>query len=164
MLTIRLSRTGKRKFPSYRIVVQDSHRDPWSPAIEIVGTYNPLGKDEKNKIILKPDRITHWLSQGAKPSATVFNLLLDAKLVSGEKVSSVSITKKRTAKLEQRAIENKAREDETKAKAKAAQEAKIKAEQEAKEAQKVEEVVQTPTDTETSSEQVSRPANQVDAK
>jgi ribosomal protein S16 len=40
MLTIRLSRTGKSKQPYYRVVVQEKGRDPWSPAVEIIGNLN----------------------------------------------------------------------------------------------------------------------------
>ena len=79
MLTIRLSRIGKKKQPQYRIVLQESHRDPWSPAKEILGNYNP--RAEKDGVTLKEERITYWLSQGAKPSATVHHLLLAAGLI-----------------------------------------------------------------------------------
>ncbi|PIX62299.1 30S ribosomal protein S16 [Candidatus Uhrbacteria bacterium CG_4_9_14_0_2_um_filter_41_50] len=125
MLTIRLSRTGKKKAPSYRIVLQENHRDPWSPAIEVLGTYNP--RAEKDGIVLKEDRIKYWLKHGVQPSNTVHNLFVDAKLMEGEKLSSVTITKRRSAKLGEKVAAEKAKAEETKAKA---------AEAKAKEAEK----------------------------
>jgi small subunit ribosomal protein S16 len=83
MLVIRLSRVGKKKQPSYRLVVQDKRKDPWGKSFEIVGTYNP--RTNPKTIILKEDRIKEWLSKGAQPSATVNNLLVDAKIIAGEK-------------------------------------------------------------------------------
>ena len=53
MLVFRLSRTGKKKQPYYRIVIQDKHRDPWSPAIEVVGTINPRLVDRKENVFDK---------------------------------------------------------------------------------------------------------------
>lgn len=116
MLTIRLSRIGKRHAPQYRIVLQENHRDPWSPAIEVLGNFNPAAKE--NQVTLKAERITYWLENGAQPSNTVHNMLVDAKLVKGEKVGTVSITKKRAKKL----AEEKAERDAKEAEAKAAQE------------------------------------------
>ena len=107
MLTIRLSRTGKKKAPSYRIVLQENHRDPWSPAIEVLGTYNP--RAEKDGIVLKEDRIKYWLKHGVQPSNTVHNLFVDAKLMEGEKLSSVTITKRRSAKLGEKVAAEKAK-------------------------------------------------------
>ncbi len=86
MLIIRLSRTGKRKKPSYRLIVQDKKKDPWSKAVELLGTYNPA---QKNKpIFLKKERIIYWLSQGAKTSATVHNLLVNQNIISGKKIKA----------------------------------------------------------------------------
>lgn len=97
MLTIRLSRTGKKKQPYYRIVLQESNRDPWSPAIEVVGNYNP--RLEKKDAVLNDERIAYWLSKGAQPSATVRNLFIDRGLMKGEKLRKVSITAKRAKKI-----------------------------------------------------------------
>lgn len=97
MLTIRLSRTGKKKQPYYRISLQESNRDPWSPAIEVLGNYNP--RLEKADAVLNEERITYWLSKGAQPSATMRNLLIDRGLLKGEKVRKVTITAKRAKKI-----------------------------------------------------------------
>ncbi len=132
MLTIRLSRTGKKKQPQYRIVLQESHRDPWSPAKEILGRYNP--RAEKDNIILDEERIKHWLSVGAKPSATVHNILVNAGIIKADKQGVVTISKKRTAKMEGKKAEKAEKEIEAKEAAKAAKEAeKAKATEEKEE-------------------------------
>lgn len=83
MLAIRLTRVGKKKQPTFRLVVQDRARDPWGKAIDIVGHYNP--RTTPKTVVLKADRIAHWLSKGAQPSPTVYNILVDQKLITGEK-------------------------------------------------------------------------------
>lgn len=97
MLTIRFSRVGKTKAPIYRIVVQPKHRDPWSPAIEILGHYNP--QKNPKEIVVKGDRVKHWLSQGAQASDSVWNLMVDQKIIEGEKRSTTHISKTHAAKL-----------------------------------------------------------------
>ncbi|MEA3248827.1 MAG: 30S ribosomal protein S16 [Patescibacteria group bacterium] len=92
MLVIRLSRVGKKKQPTYRIVVQEKQRDPWGTSVEIVGNYNPL--TEPKTIVLKEDRIKHWIAQGAQPSDTVHNLLVDAKVISDSKRRATTHDKK----------------------------------------------------------------------
>ncbi|MBI2990469.1 MAG: 30S ribosomal protein S16 [Candidatus Magasanikbacteria bacterium] len=98
MLTIRLQRLGKRKQPSYRLVVSEKTRDPQAKSLEILGFYNPI---QKPKLLeLKKDRIKHWIGLGAECSNTIFNLLVKEGLLSGEKRKSIRISKKRTASLE----------------------------------------------------------------
>ena len=69
MLTIRLSRIGKKKKPFYRVVVTESSRPRDGRFVEVVGTYDPLKKPAEVK--LDAERIKHWLSRGAQPSDTV---------------------------------------------------------------------------------------------
>ena len=73
MLAIRLTRVGKRKKPTYRVVVIEKRRARDSEFIEVVGTYNPLKHPAEIK--LKADRIAYWMSQGAQPSDTVRSFL-----------------------------------------------------------------------------------------
>ena len=70
---IRLKRMGSKKRPFYRIVVADSRSPRDGRFIESVGTYNPLTEPET--VTLKEDQIMSWLNNGAKPSATVKNIL-----------------------------------------------------------------------------------------
>lgn len=83
MLTIRLSRVGKKKQPSYRLIVSEKGRDPWGTHLEILGQYDPLAKPKK--IAFNADRIKYWMSKGAQLSATVNNLLIDQKIIEGTK-------------------------------------------------------------------------------
>ena len=83
MIVIRLTRVGKRKQPTYRLVVQEKHRDPWGKAFEIVGHYNP--RSIPKTVVLKEDSIKAWIAKGAQPSPTVHNLLVDAKVIAGAK-------------------------------------------------------------------------------
>ncbi len=86
MLTIRLSRVGKKKLPSYRLIVSEKARDPWGTHLEILGQYDPMAKPRK--IAFNADRIKYWISKGAQTSATVRNMLIDLKIIEGEKVKA----------------------------------------------------------------------------
>ena len=75
-LRIRLARGGAKKHPYYRIVVADSRMPRDGRFIERVGSYNPmLPKDHSDRIVLKEERIRHWLSVGAQPSDRVARFL-----------------------------------------------------------------------------------------
>ena len=83
MLVIRFFRVGNKKQPSLKIVVTDKRRPPSGGRfVEEVGFLNPLTK-EKN---LKAERIKHWISKGAKPSDSVYNLLIKEKVLEGKKI------------------------------------------------------------------------------
>lgn len=83
MLVIRFLRVGKKNQPSFKIVVTDKRRPPRSGLfVEEVGFYNPLTKEK----VLKKERIKYWMSVGAKPSNTVYNLLVKEKILEGKKV------------------------------------------------------------------------------
>ena len=78
LLTIRLARIGKKKQPSYRIVVIEKTRRRNGRFVEIVGHYNPLTKPAA--IRLDKERIQHWLSCGAQPSETVRSFIRKEKI------------------------------------------------------------------------------------
>ncbi|KPJ57248.1 hypothetical protein AMJ49_01410 [Parcubacteria bacterium DG_74_2] len=83
MLVIRLFRIGKKNQPSFKIVVADKRNPPKSGRfIEEVGFWNPLTKEK----ILNEKRIKYWLSVGAKPSASIQNLLISEKIIEGKKI------------------------------------------------------------------------------
>jgi small subunit ribosomal protein S16 len=79
---IRLRRTGATKRPNYRLVVADSTSPRDGRFIEIVGHYNPLV--DPAEVVVKADRIRHWLSVGAKPTDTVERLLKKSGVLTGE--------------------------------------------------------------------------------
>lgn len=76
MLRIRLSRVGKKKQPSYRLVVTDKRNPRDGAHVEIVGHIDPLTNPAT--VTLKEDRIVHWLKVGAQPSETAAKLLTKA--------------------------------------------------------------------------------------
>lgn len=79
---IRLSRGGAKKRPFYTIVVTDKRSPRDGRFIERVGTYNPmLAKDHPERVVLKAERIQHWLSTGAQPSDRVARFLGQAELI-----------------------------------------------------------------------------------
>ena len=86
MLTIRLTRVGKKKEPFYRLIISDKRRDPWGHALEILGSFNPKAKERV--AILKTDRIKYWLSVGAQTSSTVHNLFVDQKILDEAKIKN----------------------------------------------------------------------------
>jgi small subunit ribosomal protein S16 len=72
MLKIRLARGGAKKRPYYSIVVADSHSARDGRFIEKVGSYNPLlPKDHAERLVVKAERITEWMSKGAQPTDRV---------------------------------------------------------------------------------------------
>lgn len=108
MVSIRLSRKGKKKQPTYRIVVQESTKDPWGDYLENLGHYNPLTKPKT--LVVKKERVLHWIANGAQPSDTVWNLLVGEGIITGEKRRTVSISKKRKTKLDAEAAKRKEKE------------------------------------------------------
>jgi small subunit ribosomal protein S16 len=69
VLMIRLSRTGARKQPQYRVVVIEKERARNGRPVEVVGTYNP--RTNPASIELKRERIDYWVAKGAKMSDRV---------------------------------------------------------------------------------------------
>ncbi len=81
MLNIRLSRVGKRNHAQYKIVVAEKSAPVKGRFVEQVGSYDPHSK----QIVLKKERVEHWLSQGVACSDTVYNLLVKEGVISGPK-------------------------------------------------------------------------------
>jgi small subunit ribosomal protein S16 len=77
---LRLMRMGKTKQPTYRLVAADSRSPRDGRFIEIVGSYAPRQQDN-NKVVLKEDRVTRWLQEGAQPTDRVRRILEGAGLM-----------------------------------------------------------------------------------
>ncbi len=73
MVRIRLRRVGRKKQPSYRVVVTDARSPRDGRYIEIIGFYNP--RTEPATMTLKEERALHWLSVGAQPSEAVRRIM-----------------------------------------------------------------------------------------
>ncbi|HET8842897.1 MAG TPA: 30S ribosomal protein S16 [Ktedonobacteraceae bacterium] len=70
---IRLKRVGKKKAPSYRVVVADSRSPRDGRIIENIGWYNPLV--EPSAIHIDEEKALGWLKNGAQPTDSVASLL-----------------------------------------------------------------------------------------
>ena len=73
MVRIRLMRVGKRKQPSYRVVVADSRSPRDGRIIESIGHYHP--RQEPSLVSIDTDRAQYWIDRGAQPSDQVRKLL-----------------------------------------------------------------------------------------
>lgn len=91
MVAIRLARIGKKNHPTYRIVVSDRQKDTVGTYLEQLGTFDP--HQTPSTIVLKEDRVKHWLSVGAQPSSSVYNLLVEKGVLAGPK-RVVAVAKK----------------------------------------------------------------------
>ena len=94
MLTIRLTRKGKKNQPFFRVVVIDKRRSSkGGRAVEELGYVNPLTK--KNS--LNKERVLHWLKVGAKASPRVHNLLVTEKIIDAKKINVFKAKKSKEA-------------------------------------------------------------------
>ena len=73
MVKIRLMRVGKRKQPSFRVVVADQRSPRDGRIIEAIGHYGP--RQDPSEIVIDSERAVFWLERGAQPSNTVRKLL-----------------------------------------------------------------------------------------
>jgi small subunit ribosomal protein S16 len=76
---IRLKRVGKKKAPSYRVVVADSRSPRDGRIIENLGWYNPLV--EPSAIHIDAEKALSWLNEGAQPTESVTSLLKRAGIM-----------------------------------------------------------------------------------
>jgi small subunit ribosomal protein S16 len=77
MLKLRLKRTGRKRSPSYRLVIMENTFRRDGRPIEEVGYYNPITKQYK----FNTEKIKKWLNYGAKPTQTVLTLLKKSEII-----------------------------------------------------------------------------------
>lgn len=70
---MRLIRMGKKKQPSYRVVVVDGRSPRDGRYIEQIGRYDP--RQEPSLIEIDNEKAMKWLARGARPSERVEKLL-----------------------------------------------------------------------------------------
>ena len=88
MLTIRLTRKGKKNQPFFRVVVIDKRKTAsGGRAVEDLGYVDPLNKRKS----FKKERILYWISKGAKPSESIHNFLVSEKIIDAK---SINVSKK----------------------------------------------------------------------
>jgi small subunit ribosomal protein S16 len=71
---IRLMRVGKKKQPTYRVVVADSRSPRNGRFIEIIGQYEP--RSEPSGFNVDASKALAWLEKGAQPTEQVLKLLV----------------------------------------------------------------------------------------
>jgi small subunit ribosomal protein S16 len=79
LLKIRLSRVGKKKQPTYRVVIADARAPRDGKYVEIVGSYNP--RTEPDTFVIDEDKVRGWLAKGAQPTMRMQKLLARQGLV-----------------------------------------------------------------------------------
>ena len=126
-LKIRLARGGAKNRPYYRVVIADSRMPRDGRYIERVGSYNPmLEHGDENRLVIREDRVKHWLSVGAQSTDRVQRLLAQAGLVEAKPRREQTKQDKPKAKALERIQE---KEESAKAAAEAAAEAAAPAEE-----------------------------------
>lgn len=74
MLVIRLTKMGRKGEAKYRIVVKEKRSKRDGRAVATIGWYEKRAGGVVRKDI-NQQQVSHWLSQGAKPSPTVAKIL-----------------------------------------------------------------------------------------
>ena len=82
---IRLKRMGKKKQPSYRVVVADSRAPRDGRIIESIGRYDP--RQEPSLVEIDNERAKYWLGNGAQPTERAQKLLEISGVMATSKVS-----------------------------------------------------------------------------
>jgi len=74
---IRLRRVGRKKQPSYRIVVAESTAPRDGAYVDSVGFYNP--RRQPAELVLDLEKVDYWLARGAQPTETAASLIRKAR-------------------------------------------------------------------------------------
>jgi small subunit ribosomal protein S16 len=134
---IRLMRMGKKKQPTYRVVVADGRSPRDGRYIEILGQYRP--REEPSFFSVDDEKVLGWLHQGAQPSDQVHRLLVSSGIwerYESDRKSESRAVKTARAKAKGAAAARADQEAQAKAaadvEAKAAAEARAAADAEAK--------------------------------
>ncbi len=124
---IRLMRMGKKKQPTYRVVVADGRSPRDGRYIEILGQYRP--REEPSFFSVDDEKVLGWLREGAQPSDQVHRLLVNAgiweRYESDRKSESRAV---KTAKAKAKGAQAAKADRDAQAKATAEAEAKATAE------------------------------------
>jgi len=80
VVRIRMKSFGRRHRPFFRICAMDSRTGRDGRAIEELGHYDPMARNDSARSVLKVSRIRYWLSVGAQPSEKVAAILRRANV------------------------------------------------------------------------------------
>ena len=86
---IRLRRMGKKKQPTYRVVVADARSPRDGRIIESIGRYDP--RRDPSLVEINNERARYWLGTGAQPTDRVQKLLEISGAVTQPKVSRAGV-------------------------------------------------------------------------
>ena len=75
VVRLRMRRTGRRNCASFRLGAFDGRCRRDGRCLEILGFYDPKAKTPEKQLVVKAERVKHWLSVGAQPSVKVAALL-----------------------------------------------------------------------------------------
>lgn len=108
MLAIRMQRTGRKGYPTYRVIVQEAHRQPTSGrVVASIGSYNPHTKEST----LDKEKAEYYLKNGAQPSDRVVKLLQAEKVALPAWVSAADTTKQKSIKNAEKLRKNRPAEE-----------------------------------------------------
>lgn len=107
MVKIKLSRTGRKNYATYRLIVTEARSKLVSKPIEFIGHYNPHTKD----LEVKKERAEYWLSVGAQPSDTIERLFVKAGVLKVVNKNGKKFSKKPGKKAVERAEAKSAKEE-----------------------------------------------------
>lgn len=105
-VTIRLSRTGRKNQPTFKLVVSNTRDKRNGKFIDVLGHYNPF--DPKQKFSYDKEKMEKWKKQGAFVTTAV------SKLIDGKYEFVKYDPKKIKAEKEQKAQEAKEKSQEAK--------------------------------------------------
>ncbi len=74
---MRLTRTGAKKAPTYRVIVADSRSPRDGRFIEELGHFNP----RTDEVVIDAEKAKKWIATGAQPTDTVRALLKKSNII-----------------------------------------------------------------------------------
>ncbi len=108
-LKIRLARHGAKKRPFYWIVLADARSPRDGRFIEKLGTYNPfMPQDSEQRLVIKEERVKHWLGMGAQPTDRVAKFFADKGYIEARARAEQTKKPQPKAKAQERAKERAA--------------------------------------------------------
>lgn len=108
MLAIRMQRTGRKGYATYRVVVQEAHRQPTSgKVVANLGSYNPHTKE----VSLDKEKAALFLKNGAQPSDRVVKLFQSEKVALPAWVKAAATDKQKAVKSLEKLRRNQPKEE-----------------------------------------------------
>lgn len=114
MLTIKLSKLGKKNKKVFRVIISEKGRDPYGNSLEILGAYDQFHK----KLQVKKDRVNFWLERGAQMTPTINNLFVGNDIIEGTKVVASKpgkVSEKKQGQIKAKSDKKKKAEEATQA-------------------------------------------------